>query len=356
MTALLTCARARWIEDVNACGPADVGQAFGLTFRERPTPGNLSPCPACTSEKRHPSRHDRRGAIGLTRDGGGWRCFECDAHGDAVTLAAWITAGRIPTKGDPAWRDVRAACAREGLCSSDPRSGVISARCRSAPISRAPEPLQRLPSAEVLGAWQACRPVTEDTEVSAWLKARGLEPGRVEDADLARALPPGPAPASWMRFAGQPWDRSSHRVIVPLYAPSGALESLHARALAPREANGRDKAASPAGASVCGLVMADPAALSMLRGLFQPAALVIVEGEPDFLTWASLWSDADEDAPAVLGIIAGSWTDEIAAYVAPGIPVALRTHRDHAGNRYARRISDSLSGRCTVHWLAEAAP
>jgi hypothetical protein len=143
-------------------------------------------------------------------------------------------------------------------------------------------------------------------------------------------------------------------VIVPLYGARGALESLHARSLAPREANGRDKAASPAGAEVRGLVMADTTGVAMLRGEHVPARLMIAEGVPDWLTWATRYSDADEDAPALLGVIAGSWTEAIAERVPSGVRVAVRTHRDNAGAKYADRICASLGARCVVHRFPEA--
>jgi hypothetical protein len=142
-----------------------------------------------------------------------------------------------------------------------------------------------------------------------------------------------------------------------MYGPAGAVESVHARALAPREANGRDKAASPSGAEVRGLVLADARGVSMLRGEYRPASLVIAEGPPDFLTWATRWSDADdESAPAILGVLAGSWSDEFAARVPSGLRVAVRTHRDGAGEKYAARIVASLVARCAVYRLTEPSP
>jgi hypothetical protein len=80
----------------------------------------------------------------------------------------------------------------------------------------------------------------------------------------------------------------------------------------------------------------------------RPAALVIAEGVPDFLTWPTRYSDRDESAPAVIGVISGSWSDAIAARVPDGLRVAVRTHRDDAGRGYASRICASLSPRCVV--------
>jgi hypothetical protein len=180
-----------------------------------------------------------------------------------------------------------------------------------------------------------------------------LSPETVEERDFARALPPTGILPRWMHCPrrdredlGPSWLAGSYRLVVPMRGPGGEIESLHARTL---EKGAEPKAASPAGASVAGLVMADAAAVTMLRGDHQPAQLVITEGVPDFLTWATRWSDADEDAPAVLGVIAGSWTDELAGRVPSGARVAVRTHRDAAGVKYADRICASLAARCAVH-------
>ena len=332
----------RWIAEVKAHGPASVGQAFGLDLLERPSPGSLSPCPACGAEKRHPRRHDRRGAVGLTRgDGAGWRCFECEASGDALDLAALASVGRVPGKGDPAWREVLAACSSRGLCEG-PR-GATAPRC-ALPPRHPPAPPVRPHRAAA--AWAACLPPPDDAEAAAWLRSkRGLDPGRVEDFGLARALPMTGTLPVWARLGRRSWRETSHRVVVPLFGAGGSLESLHARALDPAA---EPKAVSPAGAEVRGLVMADAGAAAMLRGEVRPAVLVVAEGVPDFLSWATRYSDADEDTPAVLGVIAGSWTPELAARVPDGTTVHVRTHADAAGAKYAEAICASLAARCAV--------
>ena len=109
--------------------------------------------------------------------------------------------------------------------------------------------------------------------------------------------------------------------------------------------------------------MADPLARLLLAGLAtgggEPAVdmvrrcgLVICEGVPDFLTWAALWGDAGETAPAVIGIISGSWTPHVAARVPSGTVVALRTHADEAGAKYMRHVALTLEARCTVRLTA----
>ncbi|HVG57187.1 MAG TPA: hypothetical protein VNA24_01440 [Hyalangium sp.] len=206
--------------------------------------------------------------------------------------------------------------------------------------------------------WGSARPVTDDVEVSAWLASRGLAPGDVEDRDLARALPEGAILPRWARFQGQSWCRSSHRLIVPMWDASGVLASLHARSVRPDVPPG-SKAASPAGAELRGLVMADALGRLMLEGkaladglpaseLIEVNGLWIMEGVPDFLTRATDYSEADAAAPTVLSVLSGSWTAAIAARIPDGATVAIETHLDAAGDRYARAIAATLAGRCRL--------
>jgi len=73
--------------------------------------------------------------------------------------------------------------------------------------------------------------------------------------------------------------------------------------------------------------------------------LVVAEGMPDFLSWAITFSDADEAAPAVLGLTAGSWTPDLAGRVPDGTRVILATHADAAGDRYAAAVAATFAGR-----------
>jgi len=82
-----------------------------------------------------------------------------------------------------------------------------------------------------------------------------------------------------------------------------------------------------------------------------PMDVIIAEGEPDFLTWAVSSSDANDRPPAVLGVVAGAWSADIAARIPDGSRVVIRTHRDAAGDAYAAAIRDSLAGRVDLYDL-----
>jgi len=109
----------------------------------------------------------------------------------------------------------------------------------------------------------------------------------------------------------------------------------------------------PAGHRAAGLVLADPLARLVLAGEARaswPAKprIIVCEGEPDFLTWASRFSDADEAAPAVLGVLSGAWTLDHAAKIPDGGHVLIDTDHDQAGDKYAAAVASSLEARCTV--------
>jgi len=116
-------------------------------------------------------------------------------------------------------------------------------------------------------------------------------------------------------------------------------------------------AAAAAGpGSATGLVLAD----GLMRQILSTGAapdwwcsnwqlrIVVAEGEFDWLTWATRWADSAEEAPAVLGVWAGSWQPEIAARIPDGARISVRTDPDAAGHGYADKIAGSLAPRCAV--------
>jgi hypothetical protein len=162
-------------------------------------------------------------------------------------------------------------------------------------------------------------------------------PSRIT-ADLARVIPRGAALPCWARFLGHSW-AVTHRLVVPLFGPAGEMESIHARSLAAIVPGGQAKAASPTGYEVAGLVMANAPARAMLEsGELPSGELLVVEGLPDFLAAA-----VAEPERAVLGILSGSFTPEIAARVPARARVEIRTHDDRAGERYAAQIAAALA-------------
>jgi hypothetical protein len=340
------------LEQVRSAGVRRVGTALGFNFREEPKRG-FSPCPQCSAEQRGST--DRRPPAEVTTDGLGWLCYRCGASGDAVTLAALAVTGQArPAR----WDEVLRRCADLGLCAGlNERPPIRQRPSISVVRSVSPAPAPRRPPAhEVQQLWESGLPVTNDLEVSAWLEKRGLDPTNVEDWGLARALPVGAILPKWASLAGRPWDQSGYRLILPLYGPTGVMESIRARSIVP---SSRPKAVSPEGFAVRGLLMANSLGHALLAGtplpddtpsadLVRDVGLVIAEGDPDFLTWGSVHSDSSDSAPAVFGVFAGSWNAEFAARVPATTRVAIRTHPDEAGNKYAAEVIKTLGHRCQL--------
>jgi len=248
------------------------------------------------------------------------------------------------------------------LQSNRSRPWLPSSVRQKPPSPPAPLPsLKRPPASEINALWEASQPVCAEPEASSWLKARGLESYVVSGLELARVLPQGFPLSRWARYRGrlpqvQSWAALGHRLLLPCYGPTGQLESIRARCI------GADspapKSLPPAGYSTKGLVMADSLGRHLLKeGRIPswwdvedvgPLRLIIVEGEPDYLTWATRFSDSAEYSPAVWGIMSGSWTEQIAARIPSGTRVIIRTDHDHAGEKYAALIYKSLATRCKL--------
>jgi hypothetical protein len=138
--------------------------------------------------------------------------------------------------------------------------------------------------------------------------------------------------------------------VLPAYDATGVLRSLRARRVTPGEG---PKGVAPAGYSPAGLVLACGIGRRLLEqgGVAGPNGgpdVVIAEGEPDWLTWASRISDANETPSATLGVFAGAWTPAHAARIPAGARVVVRTHHDNTGDAYADFIVATFAERCRV--------
>jgi hypothetical protein len=287
-----------------------------------------------------------------------WNCFTgCGRGGDAVdyvkTTEGLDFSGAVKRLAEIV--GVSYLLAEGAISNAAPRP------IRTPVPRRPPEPPKRHPQAQIQEFWDQCIPVTDDSDISEYLRKRGLDPVAIEERDLARAVPATGELPRWAWYRGQFWNAAPQqfRLVVRLFGATGRLESVHARALYPQETNGNDKAAAVAGASLKGLVMADALGQLLLADgnlgdgtaaaeLVASCGVRIMEGTPDFLTRATDFSDADENAPAVIGILSGSWNNEIAARIPDGTTVAIEAHADPAGDHYAQVIAESLSGRCKL--------
>lgn len=313
---------------------------------------------------------------------GAWRARPCPLHGgrspDSFRVhpesLRWKCWSRCQDSGDPisflqrrdGYDFTYAVGFLAGLVGVSPPSAsmahAVEPRVRLArPYRNAGAPPRRPPAGQVAQVWAHARPVTDDPEAVAYLAAREerIDAGRVVDAGLARVVPQGTSLPGWAstprHLANRPWSEE-YRLIIPLYGASGWMESLRARLLrSPRDWN-EPKALAPKGGSVKGLVLANGLGRALLAGdgeaieLVRQVGVVIAEGEPDFLNAATVCNDADDDAPAVLGVLSGSWTADIAARLPDGARATFLAQQkngsyDAVSLGYAAQVAASLWGR-----------
>ncbi len=333
------------IGQVKAHGVAVVAQAFGFDLDHRGERTRaVRGCPACGQMTRHQKSHDRRGAVGITSNGMGWRCFQCDASGSALDFAAWASTGRrLKRDVMPA---VLKACANAGLCEDFGGQTSASPVTRRLPLVETSEHarLERLPAGEVAALWAASYPLDAvpcdidsawGGEARTYLGRRGYDVGIAARLDLARVLPPPTRVVwpSWWPYSSKTW-----RVVMPLFDATGALVSLQGRAIVdatPKDRNAR-------GCSMGELVFACPAGRAFLAGsVVGIKTVTVVEGLTDvFKVTTRMWLKGD--GHAVLGVVSGSapMFSRIAWPV--GVPCWLATDNDAQGHTYADAIADAL--------------
>lgn len=275
------------------------------------------------------------------------RCFGCGLGGDVLTLLAAVRG--LDVRSDfrvlleeaaelaGLWHVV--AELRDSSAPKVPRPRPVPVK--SPP--KAEEDERTYPPADELAAvWDAAGLPSDDAEVRALLAARGLDAGRVDGTECARVIARDAILPRWARFKGRPWTATGHRLVLAVFDAAGTMRSLRAWRVIEGDS---PKRLPPTGHKAGGLVLANDIALGMLRGTYAPRRVLIVEGEPDFLTWATR---CVELVTATIGIGSGSWTNELAARVPDGARVIVRTDHDKAGNGYAEAINETLRDRCKV--------
>lgn len=308
-----------------------LGLLAGRRTFKRQAGGVIIRCP--WHEERDPSCSVRRGPDGTIAV----RCFSCGASGDVLTLIA--QAHGLSTRRD--FKQVmRAAAELGGLWSivHELETGTSTPE-RPKVEPPPPEPERDYPpSHEVSALWGAASPVTEDHEASAMLDGRGLSADLVAADDLARVIKHSAKLPRWASYQRRSWVETGHRLIIPMRDAHGIVRSVRAWRVGDGDS---PKRLPPGGHKATDLVMACPIGAAMLAGTSQPKVVVIVEGEPDFITWAT----RKTPRPAArLGIVTGSWSTAMAQRVPADAEVIIRTHHDPAGDRYAQEIA--LSFRC----------
>lgn len=275
------------------------------------------------------------------------KCFACDFAGDALTMVAF--AHNLSLTDD--FREVLATGAELagnlGLADEvrgDSTAERAIARPRRPAPALAPVPEPEYPPADELARlWASCGEVAMDGETVKMLMGRGIDFAAVDELRLARVIPVTASLPRWARYRGESWVGTGHRLALPAWDAWGQMRSVRAWRVCDGDT---PKRLPPGGCKAAELVQANVLAVKMLRRWASPLRLVIVEGEPDFLTWATV------TGAAVVGVGSGSWTEEHARRVPPRTEVVVRTHADRAGEKYAEHIAETLKDRCPVWRMA----
>ncbi len=307
-----------------------LGLAKGAT--RQPT-GVTILCPA--HGERNPSCSVTTGRDGTLR----FKCHGCQATGDLLTLVA--TVYDLDLRAD--FKEVLLAAAElAGLTQIvDELNDQKPYTPRPLPELPEPEPERDYPPlAEVEALWALAGPVAADPAAGGHLVGRGLDARTVESMGLARAIPAGATLPRWARYRGRAWSESGHRLLVPVVDSLGVVRSVRSWRV---EGDAAAKRLPPAGHRATGLALANPRAQRMLAGPSSPKQVIVVEGEPDFLSAAVTWPTRP-----ILGVLSGTWSADFAARIPTGSEVIVMTHNDQAGDKYAADIIGTIKTRAVV--------
>ena len=209
--------------------------------------------------------------------------------------------------------------------------------------------------------WNHTDSVVNDDGALCWLYGRGIDPEKVSRFGLARIMPTFPRWPDEMPkvLAWGTWGRAPEkglRLTVPLYDIRGDVRSLIFRRVYETSREAPPSKSLSLKGERAGLVMANRAALALLRCKERPALwegsrleIVIVEGEPDFLTAATEEMPGDT-LRAVFGICSGSWRHSHASMLPKGVDVIVATDSNETGDGYAQQIMATIEGRHVGRW------
>ena len=350
-----------WFEEANRAPLPELIEALDLNQGRQ----SFGPCPHCGAINREQGR--TRHPIGMTSDRKGWRCFPCGSSGNAINLVCLCLLGSTKARKDQ-WIEVRRWFASHGWCE-----GVPGELKHKKFIKRVlPKPVPKDHSHDLRRFKEAVQKfwttkldyLTQSSETSEkalrWLRGRGFTEQHITnitDHNLARILPDRASCPQWARFAGKYWNKQGYQLIFPAFNSVGEIASLRARkitndpgpkSIAPDGSGAFPTARNFIQANDLGQLLLQTGKKPEWWTKNVPIKIVVVEGEPDFLSWAARVSDADVHPLAVFGIWSGAWTEEIAARIPDGSRIIIRTDHDKAGSSYAEKVRSTLTNRCTV--------
>lgn len=343
--------KPNWLEQARTMLMTVALSLLGLHHDDRRN--TFKPCPVCGHNTRENGR--QRDPVGMTASQEGWRCHRCKASGDVVSLVAAAITG---TTAPQDWSPVRQWFSKNTSQNWEPSPP------RRPPPRTIQKPVFKHESRfvdEAKDLYGRCLPILDHPRAARWIASRSFSPAEIancEDLDLCRVLPPNGALPKWARFGRYDWRELDAVLIFPCFNSTGEIVSVRARLITK---DGRTpeglKTLAPArrGAATNSVMANDLGKLILKTGRLPDfyedddapkLEVIIVEGEPDYLSWALQYSDADLYAPAVFALWSGGWSQEIGDRIPSGARVVARTDEGEAGDRYALEVYKSLNGRC----------
>lgn len=335
-----------WISELKAQPVGDIARALNL----RSGRGGVGPCPACSAETR--GNHERRAPITLYPETRRWKCYACSEGGDGPDLVAWALIGQ--KMGSERLDEIQSWAYARGFITKGPRdyTGPRATYRPPPPPKALPAAANYVPADELAALWDKAS-ADADEVAAGWMRRRGWDPESVATLEEVRVLTVGASCPRWARCNRQSWAQSGHRLLMPLRDTRGAPRAFRARWCGAGAAP-TPKSLAPAGATSRGLCLADLPTRMMLRG--EPnrvERVLIVEGSPDWITWAVKLNGRMDGKTALIGIVEGSWSSAWAKAIPAGMPVIIRGHHDpdNKGQQIAAAVAASLKGRCPVRLL-----
>jgi hypothetical protein len=221
------------------------------------------------------------------------------------------------------------------------------AEARREPVRAPVKDRERPPWPELCSLLESSVPVASTPDGREWLESRSISPGAVNFDDTPALLLPETVPCpGWAACGNRPWTVTKHRVLFPLWDPQGWPRSVVARSL---RSGGSLKSLSAKGADRKGLVLANREAVGALRDSHRTEWTLIVEGEPDWLTFAA----ALPRVP-VVGVSMGAWRGAFATRLDVDV-IVIGTDCNPAGDLMAEQIQQTCGNtvRARVDLLLE---
>lgn len=334
-----------WIADAKLAPILQVAAEIGMVQRGK----GYAPCPMCGAGQRGSS--DKRGPVRIR--GKYWRCFrsECEGNGSVVDMVGAALLNALPefsvrSHSEP----VRRWFASRGYCSAGREGAEVVPEVEVVKLVMPPLPPPKKVSApaqeEVEAFYNNLPPLSSSPECCAYLADRRIDPIFAEDRLLAKVVVSSRLP-EWLNHI--PFSVQLPAIVVPMYNAEGKVGSLTFRSVTPGAEN---KSISSKGGRM-GVVFSDGLGLQILQNKWnwlnsEPAVLVL-EGEIDFLTWGTRYGDSvGLELPILFGVVSGSWSKDIAQKIPDDSLVMVRTHHDKGGEQMFQHIKKTIGPRCRV--------